>query len=282
MANFNRPLQIQTDSNIDAAIDLLGTYDAILTSINGGALNEELIVSAKYVADIRFNKYAWKLSKTELAHMFEWGASENSEASRLWKTLFIPGTYTIIFEYKPSVRQVPVHPDLEDTTIYRHVFAQKAQTLEEAPPVIIERDQSEWLRWHWESRGKSPDSGASSDSPIIYGKNGIAITKGPVILEEAGGGRYKNKFTNAFLMFWATGGAGTMEEVRKTLQRSVSMRMAMEASLTRNAKITSLKRKRAGHKGVMNSSRYSPKTRDRAKKAIRDINRELRGMRYRG
>lgn len=282
MANFNRPLQIKTDSNIGAAIDLLGTYDAILTSINGGALNEELIVSAKHVADIRFNKYAWTLSKTELAHMFEWGASENSEASRLWKTLFVPGTYTITFEYKPSTRQVPVHSDLEATTTYRHVFVEKAKTLEEAPPVIIERDQSQWLRWHWGSRGKSPDSGASSDSPIIYGKNGIAITKGPVMLEEAGGGRYKNNFTNAFLMFWATGGAGTMEEVRRTLQRSVSMRMAMEASLTRNAKIVALKRSRAGHKGVMNSSRYRPETQRNAKKAIKDINRQLRGMRYRG
>ena len=228
MADFNRPLQIQVDSNVGAAIDLLGTYDAILTSINGGALNEELIVSA---------------------HMFEWGAAENSEASRLWKTLFIPGTYTIIFEYKPSTRQVPVHADLEATTTYRHVFIEKAKTLEEAPPVIIERDQSKWLRWHWESRGKSPDSGASSDSPIIYGKNGIAITKGPIMLEQAGGGRYKNNFTNAFLMFWATGGAGTMEEVKRTLQHSVTMRMAMEASLTRNAKIVPLKRSRAGHKG---------------------------------
>lgn len=282
MSRFNRPVQIQTAGNTGAVIDLLGTYDAILTSINGGALNEELMVSAKHVADIRFNKYAWTLSRTELAHMFEWGATENSEVNRLWRTFFIPGTYHITFEYKLSKKQAPVHPDLESTTSYRHVFAEKARVLEEAPPVIIERKDSAWLRWHWKSRGSSPDSGASSDSPIIYNDNGIAITKGPIMLEQAGGGRYKNNFQNAFLMFWATGGAGTMEELRSTLQRSVSMRMAMEASLTRNKKIVQLKRSRAGKKGVMNSSHYSPQTRQNAKRAIRDINRELREMRYRG
>lgn len=235
-------------SNIDikyegGAVDMVSTYSYLLKELKmSRKFPIYLRRAVKAKADLKFNAYMYA-NRKEYKHMFEWGAAENSESYRLWQTVENSGLITFI--YLPSKKHVP---DQDEFVKYRHIFREKARVMEEAPVVVIAPDRSKYLRW------RSAGEEVRSYKPI---------------LQEVAGAKYKNKFSTAFLLFWASGAGGSMQEMANDIATDPDFRFDYD-----NAQIQGLKR--AHTMQSKKAQTGSPKVQAMAKQKMAEIEGKLR------
>lgn len=177
------------------AADIVSSYSYLLRELNMSKFTQYLGHAVHRVADRRFNVYMTE-NREQHKHMFEWGTKGATPGSRLWKTIYIPQSKTLTYEFLPSRRLVPA---ADEHTKYRHKFREKAAAMEEAPVVTIAPRDSEYLRWR---------------------EGGEEVIAHKPITRKVAGGVFEGKFMATFLLFWAAGGGGTVDEMAHAIRSS--------------------------------------------------------------
>lgn len=188
-------------------VDMVKTYRYMLKEFDQKKFTKTLESSIYRVVDNRFKAYMIA-NREEYKHVFEW------ESNRpLWITELVLGV--VGYTFLPSTKEVPAKLP---HTKYRHVFREKARVMEEAPAVKIAPVQAKYLRWRG-AGGEEVRSYQAIDVPMVAG------------------GKYKNAFETAFLLYWATGGDATAAEIAHAVGSSPKFRMQIKQN-----KINGLKR----------------------------------------
>lgn len=227
------------------SVDIIRSYSFLLKEFKMSKRFPDYLGNAvQRVADRRFNAYM-TANAEEHKHMFEWGTKGTTQASRLWITQYAKGL--ISYAYLPSRKLVPAKLP---HTKYRHVFENKAKVMEEAPVVIIEPKKAKYLRW----RG-------GVDGEEVRSYNGIIV--------EVAGAKFKNKFQNTFLIFWATGAGGTMAEMKHAIESSPTFQFEYKKN-----QIIGLKRRIKGQQKKANATNDA-KTKAMAQQRVKELERAV-------
>lgn len=192
---YSSNITIEYDAGM---VDMIKSHRYLIKEFNLSKFPKYLETAVYEVADRRFDAYMFA-NREEYKHVFEWGAKSTVPGDKLWVTLKVGDLYT--YEFLPSRKVVPAKLP---HTKYFHIFREKAAVMEEAPTVLIEPQRSKYLRWR--------------------GPDGEEVRNYEGIIMQVAGGKYKNKFRTAFLLFWASGGGGTMEEFAREIRNSSEFR----------------------------------------------------------
>lgn len=257
MSSYNQKglINVEYESGF---IDMVQTYSFLLDELNRSNWTQYLENSVFQVADRRFNAYMLA-NKEKYKHMFEWGAATANVGDRLWQTVNLNGY--VLFDFVESKKKVPVSLPF---TKYRHVFREKAELFEQGASVAVEPVQSKYLRW----RGGSAGGDHGGKAVVLPDGTTEIRHPGPIYVEELGGGKYKNSFENAFLMHWASGGGGTIQEFTKEIANDPAYEFQVKKH-----KIAGLKRSRTMLK--KKAQRGSNRSRQLAKERRLEIEKEL-------
>lgn len=207
MARSSRVKSDLTVSYDSGYVDMVKTYSYLLKELHTQKFTKTLERAVYRVVDNRFKAYMIA-NKEEYKHVFEW------ESNRpLWITELVLGV--VGYTFLPSTKNVPAKLP---HTKYRHVFREKARVMEAAPAVTIAPVQAKYLRWR----------GAQGEEVRSYQA---------IEIDQVAGGKYKNSFQNAFILYWATAGDSSMAEIAHAVSSSPKYRFEV-----RQNKINGLKR----------------------------------------
>lgn len=224
-------------------VDMVQTYRYMLDDLHQKRFTKTLQNSLFSVVDRRFTAYM-VANRDDYKHVFEWNSNKP-----LW---IVEMAYDFAgYTFLPSTKLVPAKLP---HTKYRHVFREKAQVMEDAPAVVIAPVKAKYLRWR----------GAEGEEVKSYKA---------IEVDAVAGGKYKNAFDTAFLLYWATGGDATAAELAHAVSSSPKFRMQVKQN-----KINGLKRAMTMQKKKSNTG--SGKARALAKERMEEIIKEARQYGY--
>ena len=233
-------LQVSYESGF---VDMVKTYRYMLDDVDQKNFTKTLQRAVFRVVDRRFTAYM-VANREQYKHVFEWNSNRP-----LWKVEMI---YDFAgYTFLPSTKNVPAKLP---HTKYRHVFREKARVMEEAPAVTIAPVQAKYLRW----RG--------SQGQEVRSYKAIEV-------DQVAGGKYKNAFETAFLLYWATAGDATAAQIAHAVSSSPKYRFEVKTN-----KINGLKRAMtmAKKRSVSNDAQ----ARAIAKTRMAEITEEARKLGY--
>lgn len=234
--------------------------------VRAGALTNSVMEAAYNVTDTKFN--AWVKARAaasapdddnSLRHVFDYGETDDDLGRRLWKTARagLNSSQTVSYTFLKSTRTVPVPEPLAAVGVERrHVFREKASILENAETLNINRKKAKMLVYMESKNSRKGNA------------DGIVFSKGPSFIQQAGDGRYKNEFMNAFLLWWTTdlGAGGDLKMVAEVLGQSFAFR---------SARVAGAKARVASYTKQMKAKDATPEAKARAQEMIKAIKKQM-------
>ena len=250
----------------------------VTAEVKRGALTDQLMDTAFSIAANKFDAYAAAKGKHgdpnepdwggsgPLSHVFEWG-NPGIPLYHL-RMVGVGKSRTVAYTFRESREDVPVPDVMEELYKRRHVYTHKADFLE----------QGKWLkinpRWSKVMVFYRPGYNASrsTENPESErGQSDIVFKKSESNIYKAGGGKFQNKFKNAFFYWWTRGMGGSNGELGKAT-KMLSESFVFEAE----REVHELARLKAARKTSRDMD-ATPLARKRAKARAKSINIAMKG-----
>ncbi len=262
--------RVKTDVDTYGSRLSLDTLFYAVDKIKKGAVADRVLEASYSYLEVAFLAQMIKDANSgtrKLTHVFDYG-SDGGLGNPLWKLvqkeqgkeIFIG--YTFIDSNKP----VPHDPELQGIQTSTHIFRKKAELMESAEGVIIERKDAVWLVYINRHKG----AGTVEKNQPGFSKGSATFHKGPSYIYESGGGKFRNNFDNAFFTWWSFG--ASKEEALDFLSNKLTRQVAVQA-----ARWASVKRVVGRHKGTITNPNTSAEAKRNAEKMIQDIRKQWKG-----
>ena len=259
---------IDIEVNNAPAMASLASLWEITSMINRGALTDSMMKTSFKISQRKFGAYVRKEGKQpnvnspsaggsgELAHVFEWGRS--GLPLFLVKMLGRGSKRQVTYAFRDSKKIVPTPTALPGVT--KHVFKKKAEAFENAKPFTINPINTPVMVF-WR-----PGYNDSRDGWHDYNRPDVVFKRTTSTIFRPGGGKYENKFRNAFLTWWVSdlGAQGDLNKVAQKMAKSTTYNMALASK--ESARL-------AGKKAIVNSTDpgVTAAAKTNAQKAIKRI-----------